>query len=182
MTNFNPISRIPSPNTNQVISGLMSDMAGRLSAAERAAALTTLSTYAPWVYPTFVGAGFSSTTPLTSNEELRYYRDPVGRVYIDGKFTSMGVDPDLQIVFTLPVGYRPDRAIKRVAGYALSSPPGSSASDLIITIDLNGNVVWPSSGLNGTTTYELEIRDMSFRALVSYSTSTPPPIPGGEED
>lgn len=176
MTNFDPVNWLPYSDPNRIQSERLGEMTGRLTAVERAAMFAALAVTAPWAQPSSFLSGFQ-LPPAEDNSALRFYRDPVGRIYIEGAIHMMPPQTgpaQEKVLFTLPVGYRPDRTQTQLVwdyfDYTTNGPGGGVGGSLNARIDTNGDVVaiWFSGYDIGGDIFQLQPRrpGWEFRAPV----------------
>ena len=98
---------------------------------------------------------------LNVNNEVGYYRDPFGRVHLQGIAVKCGEPPSGEVIFTLPAGYRPDKL----------NHFGTVASDAfgVVGVDPLGQV----QRLAGNPAGWISLDGLSFRCAPSGSNGCP---------
>lgn len=150
MANFDPFAYRPASSPAESAQRLIGDLAQRVGAQERANNMGALTAQTPWVVPTLAN-GF---TPYTGSAPVRYYVDPVGRLYLSGVFLVPSPAPALSAeIFTLPAGFAPSAIVQFLVmraffggvqqhvltAYPVSAPAPLASKVMITSVDLTAS-------------------------------------------
>ena len=124
------------------------------------------------------GNGISCTPPGDSwqdldpslETEVGYYRDPLGRVFLQGTATKCGNPPSGNSIFTLPPGFRP--APRRQIHPTLAG--GGSFGDFgVVIVAPNGSVEAVAGNFSASSSGFIGLNGLSFRCAPSGANGCP---------
>jgi hypothetical protein len=105
---------------------------------------------------------------LSGEREVGYYRDPFGRVHLQGAATQCGTTGD--DIFTLPPGFRPGR---REFHAAVAQGNGGFGDFGVVVIGVSGSVSAVVGNFSASTNGFMAINGISFRCGPSGANGCP---------
>ncbi len=111
---------------------------------------------------------------LSGEAEVGYYRDRLGRVFLQGSATKCGSPSSGDYIFTLPPGFRPGRR-EFQATMAAPNPSGSSPYGAFgaVVIGADGSVFAAEGNFDADTFGFMTLNNLSFRCAPSGADGCP---------